>query len=236
MEKEKLEFYKAFRKCQGLLDPVKTDSTNPHFDSKYASLSAVMEAVKPFIEGGFSFIQGGADIAGKPYLRTKLVHDAGWEEVFDYPIVSDGNPQHAASSVTYARRYAICAIVGLCVEDDDGNNAASVKTVTREPAQTRTSSPESSGFEVARFVPSRVDFVEGKGKGAGKTFSEVYRADGAKFSGNEQQGEIAEAARVTKKEIILEFEKKGNYMNIKRDGIKFAEDSKKETEIEEIPF
>lgn len=239
----KIEYLKALNKVQGLLEPVTKDKTNPHFKSEYASLSAVNDTIMgPLAENGFVLLSGGVEIGGKPWLRTTLLHVSGHSMSFDYPLlVNDDNPQHLASATSYARRYSLCAFFNLSTEDDDGNAAAApaVRQAASRPspslAPART--PEASGFEVARFVPSRVDFVEGKGKGAGKTFCEIYRADGTKFSGNEIQGEIAESARTGKKEVIVAFEKRGNYFNIKRDGVKMA-DSQPDPEpiIDDVGF
>lgn len=129
----KVAFVDSLSKLQALLEPVSKDSTNPHFKSKYASLGAVNQAVMgPLTAAGFSVMAGGVDIGGKPYLRTTISHVKGHSESFDYPIVNDGNPQHIASSVTYARRYALCALLNLSVEDDDGNAATPAK-VERKP-------------------------------------------------------------------------------------------------------
>lgn len=152
----KTAFYSAFSKAQGEVSIVKADSKNPHFGSNYASLSAVMDALKPFINAGFAIIQGGLDIVGKPYLRTKVVYSkSGWEEVFDYPlIVNDANPQHLASASTYARRYALVAFFGLCVEDDDGNAAASQP---KSEAPKRTYEPVSDPNELLEVVAEIVN-------------------------------------------------------------------------------
>lgn len=137
MEKEetaaKCSFLSALNKLQGIIEPVSKDSTNKHFGNKYASLTAVNEAVMGLVTaGGFTIMSGGVDIGGKPYLRTILAHVVGYSVSFDYPIVSDGNPQHTASSISYARRYALCSLLNLSVEDDDGNAAAQpAKTAAR---------------------------------------------------------------------------------------------------------
>ncbi len=89
-------------------------------------------------------------------------------------------------------------------------------------------------IEVARFVPSKVLFVDGKGKGAGKVFSEIY--DGpTKYGGDEMQGQMAEAAANKLQKIAVAFKRNGNYLNITRGGVKL--DPLAETEeIESIPF
>lgn len=144
-EAAKVAFLKALNKVQGLLEPVTKDSTNPHFKSKYASLEAVNNSIMgPLTEAGFVLMSGGADIGGKPYLRLTLAHVGGHSESFDYPIVNDGNPQHIAASTTYARRYAICAMFNLSVEDDDGNAATGKPQVTEAVKQTFQKAPEAT--------------------------------------------------------------------------------------------
>lgn len=241
----KVAFLTALNKVQGTMDPVIKDSENPHFKSGYASLSAVNQAIMgPLAEAGFVLLSGGVDIGGKTYLRTTLHHIGGHSESFDYPlIVGDANPQHLASATTYARRYALCAFFNLSTEDDDGNTAAgAVKTVQREPASYTAKKAEAKAavtpgeIEVARFIPSKVMFVEGKGKGAGKTFAEIF--DGAtKYSGEEIQGEMAQSGKDQGKEIVVAFKRNGNYLNISRGGVKFADTiPAQEEEISDVTF
>lgn len=246
MNDAKVLFLKALNKVQGTIDPVHKDSTNPHFKSKYASLAAVNETIMgPLSESGFVVMSGGVDINGKPYLRTSLFHVGGHSESFDYPLIEKtDNPQHIASSVTYARRYALCALLNLSVDDDDGNSATdSVKTFAREPASfTAKKAAESAAvavpsgeIEVARFIPSRVMFVEGKGKGAGKVFGEIYDGN-TKYGGDEMQGQMAESAKSQGKEIVVAFKSNGIYKNINRGGVKFAENIPASEIDESIPF
>ena len=183
----KKSFLKALNKIQGTIEPIKKDSTNPHFKSRYASLAAVNEAVMPLLtENGFTLVQGGvqASMPGdhRTFLRTTLTHIDGHSMWFDYPLTVSDNPQHVASSLTYARRYSICSLFNLSLEDDDGN-AAAIPTTTRKPANeseekpedTQTSSsdrPESNKSSIMQFVPKEVTTrsVEIKnGKKAGST-------------------------------------------------------------------
>ena len=251
--KRKEAFYKAFNKCQGTMGAAKTDSLNPHFHNKYASLESVMAAISPFIEAGFSFSHVAFTLGDKTVLRTKMVY-GGYEEYSDWPLVNDGNPQHTGSSASYARRYALAGLTGLVVDSDDDGNAASVKPAYKsEPvsfakpdfkgpaAAVFTPKPEGSQIQeigVARFVPSRVEMVPGKGKGAGKMFCEIYDGD-TRYSGNEMQGQMAESARAQGKKIGVAFEQNGKFNNIKREGVKFLENMApvQEKELEDsIPF
>ena len=246
----KVAFLVALNKVQGTMDAVTKDKQNPHFKSGYASLAAVNETImSPLAEAGFVLLAGGVDINGKTYLRTTLYHVAGHSESFDYPLIcADANPQHLASATTYARRYALCAFFNLSTEDDDGNNASgSVKTVAREPAnfvakkaaEVAAIAPAVSGeLEVVRFIPSQVKFVDGKGKGAGKTFSEIFDGN-TKYGGDELQGQMAQGAKDQGRVIAVAFKTNGSYKNIGRGGVKFADTipAPAEAEMDEsIPF
>ncbi len=239
----KVAFFKAFNKCQGALDPVKADSTNDHFHNRYPSLAAVMDAVKPFMEAGFSFIHEGVVLGEKPFLRTSMIL-GDYERVSDWPLVNDGNPQHLAASSTYAKRYSISGLTGLVIDsDDDGNTAAAgTKTVTREPAKyvpsdakrLTESAPQPSGeVEYVTFLPTDVQMEDGKGKGAGKIFSAIFNG-ATKYGGDEVQGQLALSAMDSKKEITVGFVRNGKYLNIKRGCVKMA--GAVEQEIEEVPF
>jgi hypothetical protein len=51
---------KALAAVQGNVQPIGKDATNPHFRNKYASLDAIMEAVRPLLAAnGLSLVQGG---------------------------------------------------------------------------------------------------------------------------------------------------------------------------------
>lgn len=106
------------------VDKVKKDANNPFFKSKYASLSNILEAINtPMNESGLSFVQFPT---GENGLSTLLMHaDSGEYLQADYtmrPVKDD--PQGKGSVITYQRRYALAAILGLNIdEDDDGNTA-----------------------------------------------------------------------------------------------------------------
>lgn len=106
------------------VDKVSKDSTNPFFKSKYASLSNILDAINdPLNESGLTFSQFPTGDNG---LTTILLHAESGEymeaEYTMRPVKDD--PQGRGSVITYQRRYALAAILGLNIdEDDDGNHA-----------------------------------------------------------------------------------------------------------------
>jgi hypothetical protein len=103
------------------------DSTNPHFKSKYADLSSVIDAVKPALnEAGIVFLQMPAPSDRDSLaLTTRLIHESGeWIESTATCPLQKSDPQGYGSAVTYLKRYSLASAVGLYQEDDDGNAAS----------------------------------------------------------------------------------------------------------------
>ena len=101
---------------------VSKDATNPHFKTKYASLSSVLDAISaPMQEAGLVFTQ----FPDGDTLTTRIIETKSgeWMEG-SLPLKGAGTAQQQGSALTYARRYALCSILGLSVEDDDGNAAS----------------------------------------------------------------------------------------------------------------
>ncbi len=139
----------ALSKAQGQIKGALKDSANPFFKSRYADLASVWDACrKELSENGLSVVQVPEFLDGKPIIVTMLMHSSGefiYGELPMNPVKDD--PQGVGSAITYARRYALSAFVGIAPEDDDGN-AASGKTETRT-TQTRTfGKPPSESVDV----------------------------------------------------------------------------------------
>jgi len=103
------------------------DSNNPFFKSSYADLTSVIKVIKePFARHGLSFVQlpvtsvGGNGVG----VSTMLMHNSGQWLQGEYLLPMDKvTPQGAASSITYARRYALQSLVGIPSVDDDSEMA-----------------------------------------------------------------------------------------------------------------
>ncbi len=105
------------------VETVKKDASNPFFKSKYASLSNILDAINdPLIESGLCFSQFPT---GENELNTILLHAESGEYMMGAytmkPVKND--PQGMGSVITYQRRYALAAILGLNIDDDDDGNA-----------------------------------------------------------------------------------------------------------------
>jgi len=103
-----------------------TDKENPFFHSKYADLSSVWGvARKPLIDNGLSVVQTfDADEGDAPIIVTTLLHNSGqWIRGRLRVPITKVDPQAVGSSITYGRRYALSAILGICPEDDDAEKA-----------------------------------------------------------------------------------------------------------------
>lgn len=135
--------FKALAAAQGELEHAKKDSLNPHYKSKYADLAACLDAIKgPFAKHGLCVTQLVGHENGVPTLKTILAHSSGEYIESTMVIVTTKNDVHGlGSGITYARRYALCAITGLGADDDDGNGAAGSPTGTTG-ATGITGSPE----------------------------------------------------------------------------------------------
>lgn len=124
------EIATALCKFQGEVEKIKKTETNPFFKSKYASLSDILDVIRePLAGNGLSFVQFPSGLYG---LTTLLMHISGeWisESYTMEPTKKD--PQGAGSVITYQRRYALGAILGLNIDiDDDGNQASKKDEIT----------------------------------------------------------------------------------------------------------
>lgn len=116
----------ALAKAQGEITGALKDSANPFFKSKYADLASCWDACRaPLSKNGLSVVQGLDVSEGHLYLKTRLLHATGQWISSTTPVTpKDDTPQGMGSALTYARRYALTAMVGVAQVDDDANAAS----------------------------------------------------------------------------------------------------------------
>lgn len=166
----------ALAKAQGELRSVVKDRTNPHFKNRYATLDAIVEAVRPVLsKHGLSVIQGASEGVGNFSVTTMLLHSSGEFITNTVPMsLAKSDAQGVGSAITYGRRYGISAILSLATDEDDDGEAA-VKTPKAEPKPVvkpeRVKSPEAKAkvsMEEAMTFP-----YPAKGEHHGKPMGEV---------------------------------------------------------------
>lgn len=136
----------ALAAAQGEFETVGKTETNPFFKSKYAGLPSVVKAATPVLtKHGLSVVQlPGHDDHGHT-LTTMLLHKSGQfiaETMRLKPTKDD--PQGLGSAITYGRRQAYMAALGLVADEDDDGNAAS------RPAPTNGASAEAPAEAAAK--------------------------------------------------------------------------------------
>lgn len=108
------------------------DKTNPFLKNGYVSLFSALKQVKPVLsKHRFALLQiiSPGSEETPPKLVTRLAHVTGeFIEDEGWPLYCKDktNPQAMASCTTYARRYGLLTLLGLCGEegsDDDGTAA-----------------------------------------------------------------------------------------------------------------
>ena len=116
----------ALAAAQAQMGKALKSANNPHFKSKYADLSSVVDATMPALNAnGIAVIQPMQESETGRVVMTKFIHTSG--EVLECAIpliVAKNDMQGLGSAITYARRYGLMSLAGIAPEDDDGNAAA----------------------------------------------------------------------------------------------------------------
>lgn len=123
------ELASALAKAQGKITGALKDSANPFFKSKYADLASVWDACRAALsENGLAVAQFPESDEKGLAVVTIIAHSSGeWMRSRLHLTPKDDTPQAAGSAITYGRRYALAAAVGVAQIDDDGNAASGKK-------------------------------------------------------------------------------------------------------------
>jgi hypothetical protein len=146
------ELFSALSKAQSELKTAIKDSTNPFFKNKYTSLDGCWDACRgPLSSNGLTIVQVMGEESGKPVLTTVLGHSSGQFISSTMPLmILKQDPQGLGSALSYVRRYALCAIVGITQGDDDDGEKA-MESHRRAPPDISPVSFTSKLLEVANL-------------------------------------------------------------------------------------
>jgi len=161
----------SLAKAQAVIEGAVKGKVNPAFKTKYADLASVWEACREALtDNGLSVVQSPGHLnEGRMEMTTMLLHASGeWMRGSLTIPLGKVDAQAYGSAVTYGRRYALAAFVGVAPDDDDGNAATAAKpeALRPEPKQAPTAPPT---------LAERADRLAATLKGL-KTVDEVRRA------------------------------------------------------------
>ncbi len=148
---------------------------NPFFHSKYAGLSTILTAIKaPLQKAGLTFVQLPT---GQDGLSTMLLHPESGEflEATYGMTPATANPQGRGSALTYQRRYAISALLGLNVDDgseDDGQAASTPTTTSYKPSGVSQAAPK--GAYQCEVCQGSATLKTGTSKTTGKAWKGIF--------------------------------------------------------------
>lgn len=118
------KLFSALVNFRDTVSSVKKDANNPFFKSKYADLPSILEVIKdPLKESKLAISHKCKSIEWWFVVVTTLGHaESGEYMESEFPVFGS-KPQEIGSSISYARRYNLLALLDIPTEDDDGNDA-----------------------------------------------------------------------------------------------------------------
>lgn len=214
---------KALIAVQSKLKPVEKTKVNPYYKSSYADLQTIWDSCqKVLADNGFAVSQITCMENGIFGLRTILLHESG-ERLDGFYILNPAkpnDPQALGSALTYSRRYALSAMLGIIADSDDDGNAASHTAPAEAPKDAPRASSGDSGASGAAtgndiFIPESVSIKSGTTNGKAWTQYSIKSPEGSYYSTFDEK--IAEMATQCKDEsasLSVTYVMKGKYRNI----------------------
>lgn len=150
---------------------VEADSVNPHFKSKFVSLDHLIAKTRPVLnKHGLAIVQQPAGTIEQPALVTTIYHVSGEHALQVMPLLVEGNNmQKLGAAITYARRFAWAALLGISEqEDDDGNAASAPSKPAARPAQA------AAGTQPASTPKAAADPTPAAATPSGKDLAALY--------------------------------------------------------------
>lgn len=121
------EIAKSLSELQGNMNPARKDKINPYFKSYYSDLPSLWEAIRDLLpENGLAVVQDAVTMEIGVSIITRVIHTSGQWIEFGPLIVplAKNDAQAVGSAISYGKRYALGAALGIVAEvDDDGNKA-----------------------------------------------------------------------------------------------------------------
>lgn len=136
MTEKKQTLHEALFAVQQAAPFIDKATDNPFFKSKYASMPDIWSAIKDLLEENkLLVIHQPEVIDGADYIATTIHHIPSGDFLLSRSriLLSKSTAQEYGSYITYMRRYAVSAMLGLITDNDDDGNAASNAKPKPEP-------------------------------------------------------------------------------------------------------
>jgi hypothetical protein len=166
----------ALAKAQTHYGKAIKDAANPFFKSKYVDLAGCYDACREALAAqGLSVVQTTASAGSAVVLISTLIHSSGEWICGEYPVNPvKADPQGYGSAMTYARRYALMALVGLAAEDDDGEAASGrAQKVATATGKVEVKKPKWTEDQRTEAGNLRAEAIE---LGGEKRFNDLYHS------------------------------------------------------------
>lgn len=160
------ELAAALAKAQGAFRAVPKTGHNPFFKTDYVTLDSIIATIKsPLSENGIAYTQLISSADDGHTLTTMLVHTSGQWISSAAHITAEQNAknkmQALGSQLTYMKRYALAAMLGIASDEDDDGNGSS------EQRREQPEQPSQEKPATMKEVWSRWDVVWNEAKSLG---------------------------------------------------------------------
>ncbi len=194
MSEKNVSIYESLINARKEFKPLIETAKNPFFKSTYAPLAEVINSVKDALSNNnIGFFQSVDPIGEKEIVNTTTTDKNGTVKTeqkvvsfskitttlfagngekieTSYPlIIADTDPQKVGATVTYAKRYALTAALGIASEDDDA------QSVSRPAAQTASAKPTQQAKPATSAKPAETKPAQPV---KSKTLEEIGNAEG----------------------------------------------------------
>lgn len=161
-----IQIIKSLAGVQSQLKGVEMDGFNPHHKAKYQSIHAIWDCIRqPLVDNDLILLQDITNDVGTVSVLTKVYHTSGeWMEFGPLTLspARPTDPQCVGACITYAKKYAICAALGLVREsDDDANSAIPKSSDVRRESKLDNASILKIEQELAGYDDLRTKILEG---------------------------------------------------------------------------
>jgi hypothetical protein len=140
-----------------------------NYTYKYADYADVAAKIMPLLgKHGLAFVCRPTERDdGKFGVAYDLIHESGESMSGWYPLERGLRPQDTGGLITYARRYALCAVTGVAAEEDTDAQGAQYASAGQQEAQRPRSQPQRQRPARAPAEPAREPLPHPVGDGQG---------------------------------------------------------------------